>query len=857
MDWLDRLRRGRAPTASVGTIDQGRTQFIESARLGFWMVIAVTIAFGFADAMVRPERLFVLYPINLVHLVVIGGVLRALRWPQLRPHLHSLVILGIAATVASSAVQGIVVGDGQITRLNSSVMLLGCAVILRWPTLQQVRLCVIVTAIVALQWYRLEETDPYPVFGVLVVAVASLLVARETWRARQMNARAIARMRWHERALEEFLDNAHDLIVWLNATGRFVYVNRSWKRALGFTEYELSALRIGDVLHPESQTAWAQARERLVDEPASDVLRLTLLTKDGTPILVEGHLQRGSDNGAPVHAILRNVTERHVAEESTRETQEFLRSVLDAAPSIIATVDAEGRIAFVNRTVPGLTREDVIERTVFEFLDPNYVGIVREALRSVWETGIPTTYDAIGVGAYGKDAWYSTTVAPISHGGAVKALALVATDVTDQRRVEEQRRLDGFASAALARVGRELIASMEEPRLLRKLCRLATEVFPCDASHTFLVEEDGALRVAAGYGDTEDDWRAIRSLRVPEAMAAPLVRRMSESGSFQMVIDEARGIPTAELSHRFGITLSMYVPLRRGADIVGIQTIAFRGRRERLEPWQEELGRGVGDLASLALGTARLVDELGAANRFKSEFLANMSHELRTPLNIIVGYNDMLLDSACGELSHDQRDLLERVQRNARDLLKLMHSTLELTRYQTGRMPLYPGEIDIPGMLRELVREAHARAGSAPLEITSEIAPGLSTLRTDGPKLEMVLKNLLDNAIKFTPSGLISIAAAPVHDGVEFSVRDSGHGISAGEIERIFEPFYQGDRGNGSQAGGGVGLGLYIVRTLVDALQGRVTIDSGVAMGTTVRIFIPNLRETGDTEDGIRVGLVA
>lgn len=827
--------------ASQGSVANDRSLFIERARLGLWLIIASTVIFVVADITFRTSILGEVFVAKSAHLVVIAVVMWGLRGGGSRRYLDALVILAVGLTAASSALQGYLAGDGQVTRLSVSAMLLGAAVLLPWSVTSQFVLSAVLCAVVFLQWMALHgDGPPYPLVGLVIVSGASLLIAREMGRSRRATARAIARMRWHEHALEEFLENAHDLIQWSDRDGRLVYVNRSWRRALGYNEYEISALRIRDLLQPESRDVWDAACVGVLEAPtASRTLHAVFLAKDGSDIVVEGNLQGSSDGGAPVRAILRDVTERHMAEEAKRETQMFLRSVLGAVPSLIITVNPEGRILFMNRTVEGFSKEETIGRTVFEYLEPEAHEVVREALRLAEAKRVSTSYEVRGAGPLGTISTYFTRVAPIVRSGEVRALALISSDVTAQRKVEEERQREAMKAAALAKVGQVLIRSMEEPTLLNNLCRVTTEVFACDVSHTFLAEEDGAFRVAAGFGDTAEQWETLRSTRVPEPLAEPVVRRLNEAGVMWIDVESTPDEPTLGIATRIGITAALYVPLRRGEEIVGLHTIAWRGRSRALDKWQEDLARGIGDLASLALGTAQLVEELGSANRFKSEFLANMSHELRTPLNIIVGYNDMLLESACGDLNEEQRDLLDRVQRNARDLLGLMNSTLELTRHQSGRMPLKVAEVAVQPLLAEIVREARARVGARPIRVASVIDAAVGTVRTDAGKLSMVLKNLVDNAIKFTREGEISIGAETAGEGIEVSVRDTGLGIDDAAIGRIFEPFHQASADDPIDGTSGVGLGLYIVRTLVDALGGSVSVHSQVGAGTTFRVWLP------------------
>jgi signal transduction histidine kinase len=233
------------------------------------------------------------------------------------------------------------------------------------------------------------------------------------------------------------------------------------------------------------------------------------------------------------------------------------------------------------------------------------------------------------------------------------------------------------------------------------------------------------------------------------------------------------------------------------------------------------------------------VEELEEANRLKADFLANMSHELRTPLNVIIGYNERLAEGAFGPLNEEQVSTIERVKRNAQEQLALVTTTLELSRFEARDAPLDVAEIDVSELIDELAREAGTLPRRAELELKWYVEPGVAPLSSDRVKLRMVLKNLIDNAVKFTERGSISVQARSHGSGVEFRVADTGIGIAAEEQRAIFEPFHQsGD--SKAQNRGGVGLGLHLVNRLVDALDGTSRVESKLGRGSTFFVWIPN-----------------
>jgi signal transduction histidine kinase len=240
----------------------------------------------------------------------------------------------------------------------------------------------------------------------------------------------------------------------------------------------------------------------------------------------------------------------------------------------------------------------------------------------------------------------------------------------------------------------------------------------------------------------------------------------------------------------------------------------------------------------LALANAKLVEELARANSLKNDFLATMSHELRTPLNIIMGYTDLLIEGDLGPLTEDQRKSLYSVGHSARELLNLITATLDVSRMEAGRMPIETDAVDVEELLEELQQETEREGRKEGLLFRWRVEPQLPVLYTDRIKLKVIIKNLLGNAIKFTRSGTVTVLAALREDQIEIRVQDTGIGIASETLPVIFDMFRQGDSSD-TRLYGGVGLGLYIVRRLLDLLQGTVTVESTVGQGSTFTIALP------------------
>jgi signal transduction histidine kinase len=234
----------------------------------------------------------------------------------------------------------------------------------------------------------------------------------------------------------------------------------------------------------------------------------------------------------------------------------------------------------------------------------------------------------------------------------------------------------------------------------------------------------------------------------------------------------------------------------------------------------------------------RLYEASQAANRLKSEFVATMSHELRTPLYIILGYTELLLDGEFGGTSPQQATTLRLIDKRGRELLDLINSTLDVNRLETGKIPLELKEVDLRDLIAAVQTETRELLEKEHVNVVWDSGSALPLLQTDPAKLKIVLKNLVRNAVKFTERGNVVVRARSAEDGVEIAVSDTGIGIPPEFMPHLFEPFRQAD-GSDTRRYGGVGLGLFIVRRLVDVLGGDVSVESEPGRGSIFRVRLP------------------
>jgi PAS domain S-box-containing protein len=401
---------------------------------------------------------------------------------------------------------------------------------------------------------------------------------------------------------------------------------------------------------------------------------------------------------------------------------------------------------------------------------------------------------------------------------------------------EEQAAISG----ALARVAQELIAGLDQPRNSERFCRLVAEVLECDVVQTWLWQPTEQVYVPeAMYGYSAEEWEHLRTLRLPRPLLDQWIPGDRTDDISQLVLDEHSNASLRGGPLGFGISVLMHMRLHVGSELIGIQCAGYRTRREPFSPIQMRIARGIAQIASMALSHSRLMEELARVNRLKSDFVATMSHELRTPMNTLMGYTDLLAAGEFGPVTEEQRGVLTRMDQSARELLDLINATLDLSRIEARRVSIEVHDIAVPELLRELEVETRYQRQQRGLDFAWEITPESSQLRSDRVKLKVILKNLITNALKFTERGGVRINAVERDAGLEVSVYDTGIGIAPDILPIIFEPFRQGESA-ATRRYGGVGLGLYVVRRLLDLLNGSISVESELGRGSTFRVWVPS-----------------
>ncbi len=237
------------------------------------------------------------------------------------------------------------------------------------------------------------------------------------------------------------------------------------------------------------------------------------------------------------------------------------------------------------------------------------------------------------------------------------------------------------------------------------------------------------------------------------------------------------------------------------------------------------------------------------ASRVKVEFLAKISHELRTPLNAIIGFSELMIRDTRGLANEQYRSYISDIHSSGRHLLDIINDILDFAKAEAGQLVLFESNVDVEQVTHAIERLLGPRARDAGIKLKKRIPQNLPLLWCDERKLKQMLLNLINNAVKFTPAGgMIEIAAELRAEGFVLSVRDTGIGIGEGDLDRVLEPFVQAET-TLSRRQEGTGLGLALVKSMIEIHGGRLRLQSTLGNGTTVELHFPAERISAAREN--------
>jgi signal transduction histidine kinase len=499
--------------------------------------------------------------------------------------------------------------------------------------------------------------------------------------------------------------------------------------------------------------------------------------------------------------------------------------------------------------------------------------------------GAETVRDELLASENGAVARWNCTVWPVSAGTSapeglvieLRDAAYVEGAMARQRAIAERLLLGALReqdtarnaleasrrSTFLASASRDLAMSLDEDQT-REIVQRRT--LPREGTWCIvdLIESNGGIhRLAVVHPDPAkqelarslaDHWQPAPD----DPFGAPIVTRLGHGepvvitqDSGDALVAAAHGPENLATLRRLGFGTLLVVPLVVRARVLGAITFVTREGDGPFSSEEITLASDLADRCAMALDNARLYREADGlrefadeANRAKGTFLGNMSHELRTPLNAIGGYAELLEMGLRGPVTPEQRADLARIRQNQQHLLALLTEILNFVRTESGRMEYHFTEVPVQSALNDVAEMLDGAIKNRKLALLRPPAHGDAVVWADPNRVRQILMNLVMNAVKYTPvgGGYITLSSTVLRETVVIQVSDVGPGIPPEKLEAIFEPFVQLASGLTNRQGG-VGLGLAISRDLARAMNGDLTVESTVGIGSRFTLTLRRARE--------------
>ncbi|MBI5817584.1 MAG: PAS domain S-box protein [Verrucomicrobia bacterium] len=705
--------------------------------------------------------------------------------------------------------------------------------------------------------------------------------------------RAEEKLRASEANLQAILANTTDIIASYDCERRMVAYNQACSEAFrrlygveihpGFRPIEL---------FPESARGFWNSNSTRALKGESFSVEIQLPSPDGGRQVFDAsyHPIRQGADVVGFMTTTRDITERKRVEAEIVAQRELLQSIAANVPGVVyqffARPGGEYGMNYVSERaadVFGLqSNPDTFFAQFVERVHPDdrdgFMASIREAVAAV----SPWHYEGRYVKPSGDTLWFSGASNPIRAADRIVFNGLLL-DITQRKRAVEALRqreehLQKQNTALVALLSRGTLFQGDLQQAVAEITETSSALIGAERVSVWLYSEDYAtIRCIDLYRQSDrqhTSGETLRSADFPDYTASH--RKGEVIAAVDVSTDpRTRGIPTAYcqeydirslvdapvwLHGRLGGILSFEhvgqprewtrEDERLATNMAALLSLCFetaerkRGE-EKIRQLHEDLQRHAAKLEQrVAERTAELAvakEQAEAANLLKSAFLATMSHELRTPLNSIIGFTGIILQGLTGPLNEEQTKQLEIVCSSARHLLELINDVLDISKIEAMQLRVTSEPFNLRASIMRVAEMVKPLAEKKELAFHLEIAPDVGTMVSDQRRVEQILVNLLNNAIKFTGRGQVTLTAETAWNMVRISVKDTGIGIRQADMEKLFLPFRQIDSGL-TRNREGTGLGLSICRRLAELLGGEIQVESEWGKGSTFTVSLPGRR---------------
>lgn len=414
----------------------------------------------------------------------------------------------------------------------------------------------------------------------------------------------------------------------------------------------------------------------------------------------------------------------------------------------------------------------------------------------------------------------------------------IAKALEKKRLTKENARLK--ALIPLYELSRAFMTVTDLDELLQQVLQVAVQGTSANLSILMLKGEASGNEVRAVVSDN-----GVESPCAEYRLSETIAKQAMQSAEAVVWQAESGLEPFLESPANTGITAAVAIPLVVKGETIGVLGLAKKRKGATFTPSDIELVSVLASHAAIAIQNARLFTRIRAAyenlkelDRMKGEFVSNVSHELRAPLHTISGFVQLLLSGKV-EDNATQQECLETVYRQTQHLTRLIDDLLDVSSMEAGHFELRKGSVQMHEVVQEVLQELRPMATQKQITLTDKTTPDLPVVFADGQRLGQVVRNLVHNAIKFTPEkGHVTVSGLAHADQVVIMVQDDGPGIPAEAMVHLFERFYQVDSSSTRRVGG-TGLGLYICKQIVEAHGGSIWVESEPGKGSVFRFSVP------------------
>ncbi|MEH1834400.1 MAG: response regulator [Nostoc sp.] len=640
-----------------------------------------------------------------------------------------------------------------------------------------------------------------------------------------------------------------------------VIVNAAFANLFGVDSVE-AAIRLPielfiQAIHEEDRPRVVAAINQAIETGKEYISEYRVYTVTGEErwLAARGRVEYAAD-GKPIAfpGALADITERKQAESALRQSEKRYRTLFESIDEGFCVIEVlfdanskpiDYRFLEINPAFEKQTGLSNVQGKRMRELTPNHEEYWFEIYGKITLTGEPHRFENR---AEALHRWFDVYAFPIGQPKSRK-VAVLFNDITDRKQAEATVQASNQRLKLLSEVANDLLLNEDPKAFLASLFEKVSTHLGLEVYFNYLFQEDQQrLELYTSGGISEDVALSAKFLELGQGVGGYVVQHRKPA-----IVENALSTtdPLAVRVQSIGIRAYACYPLIVG-DACGGQSQRVLGslglgtrQRDRFTRDELDLMQTVANQVAAALERSRLVAELQAraealnqTNRIKDEFLAVLSHELRTPLNPILGWSKLLQG---GKLNAEKTNIaIATIERNAQLQVQLIDDLLDISRILSGKMSLSTSPIDLITVISAALETVRLAAEAKLIQIQTIISPVLGVVVGDAGRLQQVVWNLLSNAVKFTPQGgQVTIALSQAENHVQIQITDTGKGIRADFLPYVFEHFRQED-GATTRKFGGLGLGLAIVRQIVEMHGGTVTVDSpGVGLGATFTVQIP------------------